>query len=123
MKPIRRVLAFLCSVVIALALSFNLARADEKVADRLDVEAQLAADGTLKVAQTLTFSGGVPATVTQRLATQRDTLDKAYYSYTYADISATAEGTDLGASVAQDGAFTVVTVPTGNANVKPITIS
>ena len=115
----------LAIVVVAGLLGFGAvnARADDPIAERLEITGELAANGTLVVNEVLTFAAGAPSEVVQRLAGQREATNGSYYEFSYSNISAKADGADLGAKVATDGTHTVITVPTSGAKGKPITIS
>ena len=63
-------------LVLAAALGLVLvpgsAQAAGETASRVDVDAQLAIDGSLVVRETISFDAEVPETVVQRLAGQRE---------------------------------------------------
>jgi hypothetical protein len=79
-------------------------------------EGSLGKDGILKVKQTITLSGTVPATVTQKFETREDLVGDRQYVQTLSDISATVKGAGATPSVQTDDRFTTVSVPTGGAN-------
>jgi hypothetical protein len=97
------------------------AHADGEKAASYVVDASLRADGTLLVAETITFDAAAPATLTQRLANFRDEANDVRYTYAIRDIKAVSSGKDLGPSVTTDNGYTVIAVPT--ASVSQLTIS
>jgi uncharacterized protein (TIGR04222 family) len=80
------------------------------------VDATLAPNGILKVAETITFSGAVPATLSQKFETREDLIGDRQYVQTITDITATAKGASLNPATKVDKRFTTVTVPTNGAN-------
>lgn len=98
------------------------ARAETQAAT-LNVDATLAVNGTLEVAQTLTFKGDLPETIVQRLATTADAGRDTYFSYQIDQVAATAGDVDLGATTTTDGDYLVITVPTAKAGDQAITMS
>ena len=111
----RRRLLVGSALVGVLALTTAPAQAAGEKAATYVVDASLRTDGTLTVAETITFDGAPPATLTQRLATFRDEANNVRYTYAIRDIKAVASGKDLGASVTNDKGYTVVSVPTVSA--------
>ncbi len=116
----RRLLAGAALVGVLTLMAAPAHAAGEKVASYV-VDASLRADGTLTVAETITFDGAAPTTLTQRLANFRDEANDVRYTYAIRDIKAVSGGKDLGASVTTDGGYTVISVPTGS--VSQLTIS
>jgi hypothetical protein len=88
----------------------------EGTASTFVVDANLAKDGTLKVAQTVTFTGGVPAQLSQMFETRENLLGDRQYEQQLSGITASAKGTPIDASVTTNDRFTTVTIPTGGAN-------
>jgi hypothetical protein len=80
------------------------------------VDANLAQNGTLKVAETITFTGAVPATLTQKFETREDIIGERQYVQTLSDITATAKGASLNPTTKVEKRFTTVTVQTNGAN-------
>ncbi len=117
----RRRLLVGSALVGVLALTTAPAHAAGEKAATYVVDASLRTDGTLTVAETITFDGAPPATLTQRLATFRDEANNIRYTYAIRDITAVSGGKDLGAAVTTDNGYTVVSVPT--ASVSQLTIS
>ena len=116
-----RLLAGAALVGVLTLVSASPAHAAGEKAATFVVDGSLRADGTLTVAETITFDGTAPATLTQRLANYRDEANNVRYTYTIRDIKATSSGKDLGASVTSDNGYTVISVPT--ASVSQLTIS
>jgi len=117
----RRRLLVGAALVGVLTLVGPPAHAEGGTASAYVVDATLRTDGTLTVAETITFDGAAPATLTQRLATFRDEANDVRYTYAIRDIKAVADGKDLAPSVTTDGGYTVISVPTGS--VSQLTIS
>src|SRR5664279_5092707 len=103
----RRLLAGAALVGVLTLMAAPAHAAGEKVASYV-VDASLRADGTLTVAETITFDGAAPTTLTQRLANFRDEANDVRYSYSIRDIKAVSSGKDLGASVTTDNGYTVI---------------
>ncbi len=80
------------------------------------VDGRVAADGALQVKQTITFSGTVPPTLSQKFETRQNLIGDRQYVYTLSDLSATAKGTDLKPTVTEDEPFTTVSLNTNGAN-------
>lgn len=116
----RRLLAGAALVGVLTLVAAPAHAAGEKAASYV-VDASLRADGTLTVAETITFDGPAPATLTQRLATFRDEANDVRYTYAIRDIKAVSSGKDLGPSVTSENGYTVISVPT--AAVSQVTIS
>ena len=79
------------------------------------VDANLNADGTLTVKQTITFSGAVPPELSQKFETRVDAVGDKQYVQTLDAITATAGGAAVTPGVTSDDRFTTVTVPTNGA--------
>ncbi|HEX8488105.1 MAG TPA: DUF2207 domain-containing protein, partial [Propionibacteriaceae bacterium] len=88
----------------------------EGTASTFVVDANLAKDGTLRVKQTITFTGTAPAQLTQKLETRRNLLGNRHYEYAISDVTATSKGAPLNPETTEDGSFTSVTVPTNGAS-------
>lgn len=115
---VRQVLAVLafCAVTCGLLVGpLSLPAHAEGNAATFVVDANLAADGTLKVEQTITFTGAVPAELSQRFETRENLLGDRQYVREISAVSATANGKPLDARTTREDRFTTVTVPTGGA--------
>jgi hypothetical protein len=108
----RRLLAG-AALVGVLTLVAAPAHADGEKAATYVVDGSLRADGTLTVAETITFDGAAPATLTQRLANFRDEANDVRYTYAIRDIKAVSERQGPRRDVKTDNGYTVVSVPTG----------
>ncbi|GAA1390431.1 DUF2207 family protein [Luteococcus peritonei] len=115
----------LCALAASatLALSAALPAHAEPLASTLEVEGSVDAGGALSINETITFQGEAPATLTQRLATTEDAMDRSHYVFSIDNVKASADGTDLAPAVRTDGDYTVIDVDTAKAGGKPITIS
>jgi hypothetical protein len=87
----------------------------EGTVSRFDVDASLAPDGSLTVVQTATFSGAPPATLSQRIETQKSLLGDRHYVYTLGDIAAAADDSPVTPEVTSDDGFATVTLQTNGA--------
>jgi hypothetical protein len=111
-------------VVTALALLTCLApaaHAAEQV-DTYTVKATVAADGTLQVTATVTFTGGAPTSFQQVLGTVTRTVNDQEYRYTISDVKATSAGKDLGAKLTTGPAAATIDVPVNGATA-PVELS
>lgn len=88
----------------------------EGTASTFVAEANLALDGKLKVKQTVTFSGAVPAQLVQKFEVREDLVGDRQYVQELSELSASAAGAPVTPQVESDDRFTTVTVPTGGAN-------
>ena len=79
------------------------------------VEANLAKDGTLKVKQSITFTGAVPPELTQKFETRQDLVGDRQYVQTISDITASVKGAAVSPTIETDDRFTTVTVATNGA--------
>jgi hypothetical protein len=79
-------------------------------------DATLAPNGILKVAETITFTGAVPATLSQKFETREDLIGDRQYVQTISDITATAKGASLNPTTKVDKRYTTVTMQTNGAN-------
>jgi hypothetical protein len=87
----------------------------EGTASTFIAEGNLAKDGTLKVKQTITLTGAVPAELSQRFETRQDLVGDRQYVQTLSEITATVEGAEVQPTIATDDRFTTVTVPTNGS--------
>lgn len=87
----------------------------EGTASTFVAEGNLAKDGTLRVTQTITFSGAVPALLEQKFETREDLVGDRQYVAELSGITATAKGASLNPTVTTNGRFTVVSIPTNGA--------
>jgi hypothetical protein len=107
----------LCAVALGLlAGPLALNAAAEGTAATFAVDASLAKDGTLKVTQTVTFSGAAPAQLTQKFETRENLLGNRQYEQTISGVTAEAKGQQLNPTVTTKQPFTTVSVPTNGAN-------
>ncbi|WP_277034785.1 DUF2207 domain-containing protein [Propionimicrobium lymphophilum] len=111
---------FLCALLALFCVP--VAHADPSVAETLEVSGSVDEDGTLHVNQKLTFADAAPD-ITQRIENTLPAYDYANYVFDIFDVSATADGTDLGAEVSEDEGYTVIQVSGSKAGKKPIEIS
>ena len=79
------------------------------------VEANLAKDGTLKVKQSITFTGAVPPELTQKFETRQDLVGDRQYVQTISDVTASVKGAAVSPTIETDNRFTTVTVATNGA--------
>ena len=79
------------------------------------VEANLAKDGTLKVKQTITFTGAVPPELSQKFETRENLVGDRQYVQTLSDITASVKGAAVTPKIETDDRFTTVTVATNGA--------
>ncbi|HYP43744.1 MAG TPA: DUF2207 domain-containing protein [Propionibacteriaceae bacterium] len=81
------------------------------------VAGNLAKDGTLKVTETITFTGTAPGQVTQTFETRENLVGNRQYEQQISAVTASAEGAGLTPVVTTDDRTTTVTVPTNGAPV------
>lgn len=98
------------------------ASAEPSTAETLEVSGSVDEDGTLHVTQKLTFSDAAPE-ITQRIENTRPAFDYSSYVFEIFDVTATADGNDLGAQVSEEDGYTVVKVNGSKAGKKPVEIS
>lgn len=110
------ILAVLALTLGLLAGPLTLPAHAEGTVSTFAVDSTLAADGTLKVQQTITFSGAVPPQLSQKFETRENLVGDRQYVYDLSDIKATANGKDLAPEVTEDDPFTTVTMNTDGAN-------
>lgn len=87
------------------------------------VDATVGADGLLTVTETITFTGGAPAHLEQRIGTRRAVVEGGELVATVDEVRARAGATDLGPATTTDGDDVVVRVDTARAGTTPVTIS
>jgi Predicted membrane protein (DUF2207) len=87
----------------------------EGTASTFIAEGNLAKDGTLRVKQTITLTGAVPAELSQRFETREDVVGDRQYVQTLSEITATVEGAQLQPTITTEDRFTTVTVPTNGS--------
>nr|WP_239579242.1 DUF2207 domain-containing protein [Microlunatus panaciterrae] len=80
------------------------------------VDSTLAADGALKVTQTISFSGAVPPKLSQKFETRENLIGDRQYVFELKDVTATANGKNLNPDIKVDDPFTTVTMNTQGAN-------
>jgi hypothetical protein len=116
--PRRRVGAALASCAVAAGLWAGPLAAPahaEGTASTVVVQGNLAKDGSLKVRETITFSGPAPAQLTQKFETREDLVGDRQYVRTLSGITATAGGSPTTPNVSPDDRFTTVSLPTNGA--------
>ena len=79
-------------------------------------EGNLSKDGTLRVKQTVTFTGTVPAEVSQKFETREDLVGDRQYVQQLSEITATVGNAPVQPTINADDRFTTVTVPTNGSN-------
>jgi hypothetical protein len=79
-------------------------------------DASLAPNGVLKVAETITFTGAVPASLSQKFETRENLIGDRQYVQTISDVTATAKGASLNPTTKVEKRFTTVTMQTNGAN-------
>ncbi len=87
----------------------------EGTASNFVVDANLNADGILKVSQVITFSGAVPPQLSQKFETREDLVGDRQYVQTISDITASVGGAAVTPEISSDDRFTTVTLPTNGA--------
>jgi hypothetical protein len=88
----------------------------EGTASTFIAEGNLAKDGTLRVKQTITLTGPVPAQLSQRFETREDLVGDRQYVQTLSEITATVKGAEVQPTITTDDRFTTVTVPTNGSS-------
>lgn len=86
------------------------------------VEATIAADGNLTVKATMTFDGGAPDTIEQRLSTVTRTRDNMEYRYQLTDVTASAGSKALDVRTTVGPRSTTVSIPAGGTT-DPVVLS
>jgi Predicted membrane protein (DUF2207) len=87
----------------------------EGTASTFIAEGNLAKDGTLKVKQTITLTGMVPAELSQRFETREDLVGDRQYVQQLSDITAMVKGAAVQPTIKTEDRFTTVTVPTNGS--------
>jgi hypothetical protein len=87
----------------------------EGTASTFIAEGNLAKDGTLKVKQTITLTGAVPAELSQRFETREDLVGDRQYVQKLSAITAAVKGTQVQPTIKTEDRFTTVTVPTNGS--------
>jgi Predicted membrane protein (DUF2207) len=87
----------------------------EGTASTFIAEGNLAKDGTLKVKQTITLTGVVPAELSQRFETREDLVGDRQYAQRLSDITAMVKGAAVQPTIKTEDRFTTVTVPTNGS--------
>ena len=87
----------------------------EGTASTFIAEGNLSMDGILRVKQTITFTGTVPAELSQKFETRQDAVGDRQYVQTLTDITATVAGAAVQPTINSDDRFTTVTVPTNGS--------
>lgn len=120
LRPLFALLGVVAMLLAVLGLT-SPARA-ESVAESYVVSGEVAPDGTLTVKETLTFAAA-PTQIVQRLEKSIPTLDYSNYLFQIDNVTATADGNDLGPQVSDDGNYKVIKVDGAKAGTRPIEIS
>ena len=118
LPPLRRVatlIAFCLLTCGLLAGPLALPAHAEGTVSTFVAEGNLAKDGTLRVKQTITFTGAVPPEVSQKFETREDQVGDRQYVFELSEITATVGGAAVTPTVNSDDRFTTVTVPTNSA--------
>jgi len=84
-------------------------------ASEFRAEASLAANGTLKVIQTVAFNGDAPAQLTQKFEIKQDAVGGRQYVETMSDISVSAGGSAITPNVQHDDRYTTLSFETHGA--------
>jgi uncharacterized protein (TIGR04222 family) len=87
----------------------------EGTASTVVVRGNLAKDGSLKVQETITFSGQAPARLSQKFETRQDLVGDRQYVQTLSEITATAGGAPVPPDVSTNDRFTTVDLATNGA--------
>ncbi len=117
-KTLRRIGAMIAFCLLTcglLAGPLALTAHAEGTASTFIAEGNLAKDGTLRVKQTITLTGAVPAELSQRFETREDLVGDRQYVQTLSEITATIEGAEIQPTITTDDRFTTVTVPTNGS--------
>ncbi len=117
-SPRRRLAALLLACTAAATLTAGplaLPAAAAATASAVTAEGNLGKNGVLKVQETVTFSGGAPAQLTQRFETRQDLVANRQYVQTLSAVTATAGGAAVTPTLSTDKRFTTITVPTNGA--------
>jgi hypothetical protein len=87
----------------------------EGTASRFVAEGNLDRDGTLRVEQTITFTGVVPPELSQKFETRQDLVGDRQYVFRLSEFAATVAGAPVEPTINSDDRFTTVTVPTNGS--------
>ncbi|MFT3860489.1 DUF2207 family protein [Micropruina sp.] len=121
-SPLTRLLAGLL-VLVAVVAGPSAPRAHAaEIVDRYAVQGAINSDGSLAVTATITFDGTAPATLVQKFATTRTAIGDREYVFQLNDIAVTVGGQSVNPTVTNEGAQTVVTMPT-QAAAGPVVLS
>lgn len=113
----------LAAVAIMLVITPVVSAHAEPLAGSVAVTAQVAADGTATITETITFEGPPPDQLVQRLERRENVPGDLQYQFDYAGIAAkTASGTAIDAPTSQDRDFVTVTVPAAGLT-EPVVIT
>jgi predicted membrane protein DUF2207 len=110
------IIAFCLLTCGLLAGPLSLTAHAEGNASTFIAEGNLSKDGTLRVKQTVTFTGTVPAEVSQKFETREDLVGDRQYVQQLSDITATVDNAPVQPAINADDRFTTVTVPTNGSN-------
>src|SRR4029453_10971759 len=109
------VMSFFLLTLCLLAGPLALTAHAEGTASTFVAEGNLSKDGTLRVRQTITFTGAVPAELSQKFETREDLVGDRQYLERLSDITATVQGAAVQPTINADDRFTTVTVPTNGS--------
>jgi hypothetical protein len=110
------IIAFCLLTCGLLAGPLSLTAHAEGNASTFIAEGNLSKDGTLRVKQTVTFTGTVPAEVSQKFETREDLVGDRQYVQQLSEITATVGNAPVQPTINADDRFTTVTVPTNGSN-------
>jgi len=110
------IIAFCLLTCGLLAGPLSLTAHAEGNASTFIAEGNLSKDGTLRVKQTVTFTGTVPTEVSQKFETREDLVGDRQYVQQLSDITATVDNAPVQPAINADDRFTTVTVPTNGSN-------
>ncbi|WP_344801953.1 DUF2207 family protein [Microlunatus ginsengisoli] len=111
------ILAMLAAAAALLIGPLSLPAAAEGTASVFDAKAELAADGALRVQQTITFAGTAPANVSQTFELRQNIVGQRQYVMQLSDVTASIGGQTVAPTQSDHDRFRTVTVATGGANV------
>lgn len=117
-RPLHRISAVIAFCLLTcglLAGPLALTAHAEGTASTFVAEGNLSKDGTLRVRQTIVFTGAVPAELSQKFETREDVVGDRQYVQTLSDITATVKGAAVQPTINSDDRFTTVTVPTNGS--------
>jgi hypothetical protein len=87
----------------------------EGTASTFVAEGNLAKDGTLRVKQSITFTGAVPPELSQKFETREDQVGDRQYVFKLSEITASVNGAAVTPTINSDDRFTTVTLPTNGS--------